>query len=519
LAALAQQPRVIRQHKDWNEAILRYGLSNTGIVVHIPSDFKPRATAIPSNPQATQTFVSLSAAKQRSGLGLSSILTQLTRHVLLLIVGMTVLGNLPIYSKLDKTHQDLSTLNLPTLSPDDDVELKDLNLPAISLESYSTNTAQVLNQSQNWQVIKVAETDSLESLLAKAKQVPAIGKIFENPEIKLELTSLAPTADIALHIENGTLKQLLYHIAGTSVYSVKLTEQDTYQGEWQDHVWLARQNQTLIVITHSILRDAQAAGLSKATIHELSEVFRKDINFRKNVKVGDKLGVIYEEIAYENNSIATQAVIAAQYTTKQNEYQRIRFTLEDGSTDYFQPNDAINLKRSAFDRKPVQVGYVSSGFGFRRHPILGFLKAHTGVDFAAPYGTPIYATAQGSIKSMGWQGGYGNTVVLNHGNGINTLYGHMSAFNTALSAEQTLQRGDLIGYVGSTGSSTGNHVHYEFRINGEAQNPLSVELPKIGVMSEQDVENFKQVVANLSQAFAELHRQANLAANSITVGG
>jgi murein DD-endopeptidase MepM/ murein hydrolase activator NlpD len=120
---------------------------------------------------------------------------------------------------------------------------------------------------------------------------------------------------------------------------------------------------------------------------------------------------------------------------------------------------------------------------------------------------------------MGWQGGYGNTVVLNHGNGINTLYGHMSAFNTALSAEQTLQRGDLIGYVGSTGSSTGNHVHYEFRINGEAQNPLSVELPKIGVMSEQDVENFKQVVANLSQAFAELHRQANLAANSITVGG
>ena len=196
MAALAQQPLIIRQHKDWNEAILRYGLSNTGIVVHIPSDFKPRATAIPSTPQATQALVSLSSAKQRSGLGLSLILTQLARHFLLLIVGMTVLGNLPIYSKLDKTHQDLSTLNLPILSPDD-AELKDLNLPAISLESYSTNTTQIPNHSQNWQVVKVAETDSLESLLAKAKQISAIGKIFENPEIKSELTSLTPTADIA----------------------------------------------------------------------------------------------------------------------------------------------------------------------------------------------------------------------------------------------------------------------------------------------------------------------------------
>lgn len=518
MAALAQQPLIIRKHKDWNEAVQRYQLSSSGIVVTIPSDYKPRDPSIAAQPQATPNLVNLKPSKQRNQLALFS-LTTLTKRALTLIVGMAVLGNLPIYSKLDKPQQHLSKLSLPTLSLDEDAEFKELNLPAISLESYSTNTAQALNQSQNWQLLKIAETDSLESLLAKVKQASVASKILENPEIKLELASLAPTADIALHIEAGKLTQLLYHIAGTSVYSVRLTEQGTYQGEWQDHAWLSRQNQTLIAITHSILRDSQAAGLSKATIHELSDVFRKDINFRKNVQVGDKLGVIYEEIAYQNNSIATQAVIAAQYINKQNEYQRIRFTLEDGSTDYFQPTDAVSLKRSAFDRKPVQVGYVSSGFGFRRHPILGFLKAHAGVDFAAPYGTPIYATAQGNVKSMGWQGGYGNAVVLTHGNGISTLYGHMSAFNTALSTGQAVQRGDLIGYVGSTGSSTGNHVHYEFRINGEAQNPLSVELPKIGVMSEQDVENFKQVVANLSQAFAELHRQAKLAANTSAIGG
>lgn len=517
MAALAQQPLIIRKHKDWNEAVQRYNLSTTGIVVTIPGDYKPRHTPAPTQPQATPNLLTLNPAKAPSYAGLIR-LTSLAKRALALLVGMAVIGNLPIYSKLDDTQQGLSKLSLPTLSLDEEVELKDLNLPAVSLESYNTNTPPSANQSKNWQVFKLTEGNSLETLLAKVKQAPAVHKMRQNPSIQLELDSITPNADIALYIQDGKLTQLLYHDEGSSVYRVQLTEQGDYQGEWQTNAWLARQNQTLITIKHSILRDAQAAGLSKATIHELSEVFRKDINFRKNVQIGDTLGVVYEEIAYQDNTIATQAVIAAQYTNKQNEYRRIRFTLEDGTTDYFQPTDAVELKRTAFDRKPVQVGYVSSGFGFRRHPILGFLKAHAGVDFAAPYGTPIYATAQGNVKSMGWQGGYGNAVVLNHGNGISTLYGHMSAFNTDISAGQTVQRGDLIGYVGSTGSSTGNHVHYEFRINGEAQNPLSVELPKIGVMSEQDIEAFKQVMANLSPAFAELHNQTTLSAHSTTIG-
>jgi murein DD-endopeptidase MepM/ murein hydrolase activator NlpD len=516
--ALAQQPVGTRKQKDWNDAVQHYNLSSTGIVVHIPSDYKPHHTPTPTKPQATPLLVTLSptATKQRS-----SFLINLVKRGLALIVGMAILGNLPIYSKLDnKDHQtDLIKLSLPTLSLDEDAEFKELNLPAVALETYSSNTTKTLNQTKDWKLLKVAENDSLATILAKLGQAQAASIMLENPGIKLALATLTPTADLALHIEDGKLTQLLYHLVGDSVYSVHLTEEGHYQGAWQSHAWILRQNQTLISITHSILRDAQAAGLSKATIHELSEVFRKDINFRKNVQLGDKLGVIYTEIAYQDSSIASQAIIAAQYITKQNEYQRIRFTLEDGTTDYFQPTDAVELKHTAFERKPVQMGYVSSGFGFRRHPIFGFLKAHAGVDFAAPYGTPIYATANGTVKSIGWQGGYGNTVVLNHGNGISTLYGHMSAFNNDISTGQSLKRGDLIGYVGSTGSSTGNHVHYEFRINGEAQNPLSVELPKIGVMSEQDVAGFKQTLANLSQAFAELQRQATLAANSTPVGG
>ena len=136
MAALAQQPLIIRKHKDWNEAIQRYQLSSSGIVVTIPSDYKPRDPSIAAQPQATPNLVNLKPSKQRNQLALFS-LTTLTKRALTLIVGMAVLGNLPIYSKLDKPQQHLSKLNLPTLSLDEDAEFKELNLPAISLESYS----------------------------------------------------------------------------------------------------------------------------------------------------------------------------------------------------------------------------------------------------------------------------------------------------------------------------------------------------------------------------------------------
>ena len=153
---------------------------------------------------------------------------------------------------------------------------------------------------------------------------------------------------------------------------------------------------------------------------------------------------------------------------------------------------------------------MSSGFGMRNHPIFGILKAHQGVDFAAPHGTPIFATADGSVKFAGQQGGYGNVIELRHQNGITTLYGHMSAFAEGMQAGKTIKRGEVIGYVGSTGSSTGNHVHYEYHINGEPQDPATVELPEVGIMSEQEADEFKQYASTMLEQLTDLRKLATL---------
>ncbi len=153
---------------------------------------------------------------------------------------------------------------------------------------------------------------------------------------------------------------------------------------------------------------------------------------------------------------------------------------------------------------------MSSGFGMRRHPVFGLRKNHAGTDFAAPRGTPIHATADGSVKEMGRQGGYGNVVELRHDGNITTRYGHMSAFNDELKPGSKIKRGDVIGYVGSTGTSTGNHVHYEFRVNGEPQNPMSVELPQVGIMSAEEMQAFKHQASAMVQELADLRKLASV---------
>ncbi|HHW4683684.1 MAG TPA: M23 family metallopeptidase, partial [Xylella sp.] len=203
------------------------------------------------------------------------------------------------------------------------------------------------------------------------------------------------------------------------------------------------------------------------------EIFKYDIDFDKDLQTGDRFSVVMEETWREGERLPSAKILAATFNTGGKTYSGLRF-IGDGKAEYFDM-DGRPLKKS-FIRMPIPYARLSSTFGLRRHPILGTMRMHKGVDYAAPTGTPIMAAGDARVQFVGQQRGYGNVVILNHGKGYRTLYGHMSRFGK-IKAGQPIRQGTVIGYVGMTGLATASHLHYEFQVNGEHRNPLSVTMP------------------------------------------
>jgi murein DD-endopeptidase MepM/ murein hydrolase activator NlpD len=187
-------------------------------------------------------------------------------------------------------------------------------------------------------------------------------------------------------------------------------------------------------------------------------------------------------------------------------------TPDDGVVDYY--DETGKSAKKFLIRKPVPTGIMRSGFGSRNHPLLGYTKMHTGVDWAAPLGTPIYASGNGVVEKVGWEAGYGKYVRLRHANGYETAYGHMTAFARSTQAGARVRQGQVIGYVGSTGLSTGPHVHYEILVNGRFVDPLRLKLPRGRVLDGQLLDNFDRERDRLDTMIARAG--ARVAAQSAT---
>ena len=188
-------------------------------------------------------------------------------------------------------------------------------------------------------------------------------------------------------------------------------------------------------------------------------------------------------------------------------YKAYLYSTGDEGGSYYDASVKPFKQMNAFNVQPVEYTRISSPYGTRVHPVLGYIKMHTGIDYAAPEGTPIRAPADGNVTFRGWKGGYGNTVMLQHTNGVETLYGHMSAYAPIGSS---VKAGDIIGYVGSTGRSTGPHLHYEARINGQHVNPAAVALPT----RKMESINMAKFRGQMNQADSSLAAIRNL---SVTV--
>jgi murein DD-endopeptidase MepM/ murein hydrolase activator NlpD len=266
------------------------------------------------------------------------------------------------------------------------------------------------------------------------------------------------------------------------------------------------------VIQTSLFDAASAAGISDAVTMNMAGIFQWDIDFIQDVREGDSFTVIYEERWRDGVKLGNGPILAAEFVNQGQTYRAALYTDVSGHSDYYTP-DGRSL-RKAFIRAPVDFTRISSNFDLhRRHPILNTIRAHRGVDYAAPIGTPVHASGDGKVIFRGVQGGYGNVVILQHGGNITTLYGHLSRFGK-YKVGSRVRQGDVIAYVGKSGLATGPHLHYEYRIAGVHRNPRTVTLPPADPVPAQYRDDFTAKTAQLWEALDGLEPSGQFATAS-----
>ncbi|MGH8806442.1 MAG: peptidoglycan DD-metalloendopeptidase family protein [Noviherbaspirillum sp.] len=257
-------------------------------------------------------------------------------------------------------------------------------------------------------------------------------------------------------------------------------------------------------IRSSLFAATDAAQIPDSVATQIVDMFATSIDFASDLRRSDRFNVVYETFWQNGEYVRAGRVLAGEFNNGGNKYQSVWFD-EPGSKQGggYYTFDGKSLKK-AFLKSPLEFSRVSSGFSMRVHPISGQWKRHKGVDFAAPTGTPIRASGDGVVDFVGVQGGYGNVVVIQHWNNYSTAYAHMSRFASGVRKGSKVSQGEVIGYVGSTGWSTGPHLHYEFRVNNEPRDPMAIDVPNAQPLAGAELQRFRTVASDMSHRFALL---------------
>ena len=247
------------------------------------------------------------------------------------------------------------------------------------------------------------------------------------------------------------------------------------------------------VVRSSLFAAADAGGIPESVAMQLADIFGGDIDFYRDLRSGDHFSVVYQMLQVDGRLARPGRVIGAEFVNQGHHFRAVYYdsAAADGraaSTGYYAP-DGTNL-RKAFLRSPLEFSRVTSGFGMRKHPLFKNWRAHKGVDYGAPVGTRVRATGDCLVEFVGLKGGYGRTIIIRHAGRYSTVYAHLSAFAAGLRRGARVTQGDLIGQVGQSGLATGPHLHYEFRVAGDARNPLSVALPAVRPLPAQELTDF-----------------------------
>ncbi len=323
--------------------------------------------------------------------------------------------------------------------------------------------------------VVVGRNDTLDRIFRRLQlSLADLASIRELPSVRQALDLLRPGDQIIVTHQDGELQGLTRQLNVTQTLEVKRASHGFAAQIIENpvEVDIARKRG---VITSSLFEAAADAGISDQTALALANIFGWDVDFVLDIRDGDSFIVVYEQIRQDGEFVRDGEVIAAEFVNDGRTYRALRYTLPDGRSEYFAPDG--RSMRKAFLRAPVEFSRISSRFNpRRRHPILNTIRAHKGVDYAAPTGTPVRAAGDGRIQLRGRHGGYGNAIVIEHGGGISTLYGHLSRYAKGAKQGRRVQQGQVVGYVGSTGLASGPHLHYEYRVNGVHRNPQTIKL-------------------------------------------
>jgi len=335
--------------------------------------------------------------------------------------------------------------------------------------------------------------------------------VHSSPEAK-KLARIKPGQHLRILLdEQGEFQRLEYRPDPVRTTSITATADGfvTQVHEKKVEHRIARSSGT---ISRSLFEDAQEAGLADSLTMELAKLFGWDIDFALEIREGDSFSLIYQELYLEGEKLRDGAILAAEFVNQGKVFRALRYEDAEGNEEYYTP-EGKSVRRS-FLRTPVNFSRISSRFSLgRRHPILNKIRSHKGVDYAAPSGTPVRAAGNGNISFRGRKGGYGKTVIINHGDGRTTLYAHLSRYAAKKGKGTRVKQGQVIGYVGQTGLATGPHLHYEFRINGKHRNPLSVTLPPAKPIAKKYAADFQEKSRPL-MAQLDLLRETQVAALS-----
>ncbi|HEX9702499.1 MAG TPA: peptidoglycan DD-metalloendopeptidase family protein [Rhodospirillales bacterium] len=263
-------------------------------------------------------------------------------------------------------------------------------------------------------------------------------------------------------------------------------------------------------IDSSLYIAGRRAGMPHAILAELIRAFSWDVDFQRDVREGDGFEVMFERaVDADGRAVHAGPMRFAALTLSGKRHAIYLHTTGDGDTDYF--DERGKSARKALMRTPIDGARLSSGFGSRRHPILGYTKMHRGVDFAAPQGTPIYAAGNGTVVAAGPNGAYGNYIQIRHNGEYSTAYAHLRAFARGVGKGKRVAQGQIIGYVGTTGRSTGPHLHYEILVRGARTNPMKVRMPSGRALAGDELKKFEETRDAVRARYAELTPETRLA--------
>ncbi len=428
-------------------------------------------------------------------------------HIVLGMASILVVGTLLTFFSLDASAYR-NTPAIETTNPAEQIPLA----VAEPAKQVSTDTTANLLQAppSEWITEQVRAGDSMARIFNRLNLAATqLHSLMQVDESRKYLSHVQPGQQLKILVDHQqNLQALILELNRFDSFALQ-RDGDNYIASMHHRDVQERTNHAAGQIESSLFESGQRAGMSDALIMEMASIFGWDIDFALDIRNGDHFALVFEEHFLDGEKIDQGPILAAEFVSQNQVFRAVRYTDVDGNSNYYTP-DGLSM-RKAFLRTPVDFRRISSRFGSRHHPILNKMKLHKGVDYSAPIGTPIRASGDGKLVFKGLKGGYGRTIMIQHGGKYSTLYAHMSAFKKGINNGSHVRQGQVIGYVGSSGLATGPHLHYEFRVNGVHRNPLTIKLPNAEPIADKYKAAFLQQTQPMLATLDTVKQQTSVA--------